>query len=163
MAFELTKERRELLKELLIKHGFLIRSIISDLEYQENFKTSKYRIDETTGIKRAVPLSYSGLLWIIEQDEELKKFKEENVDFIYNRLQDSVFGIAEGIQFRTSIPPGTRLEALKFMMRTLKPDNFRGQQDILINNTMPTMFVCDMNASTLEQETVSEFLEHEKN
>lgn len=156
---ELSNVKRELLKKLMVKHGFLIRSICADSEFKENFKSEYELIDDTTGIKSYRPISYSSLLYMINSDKELSEFKEKNTDLIYQRLMDNAFAFSEGIAVKSHIPPAIRLEAIKFMMRVLKPEQFRNNE-INIHNSMPTTFIC--NDENTEQ-TVAEFLTNGNN
>lgn len=156
--YVISNEQRELLKDLMVKYGFLIRHIVSDAEFINAFPGDKFIIDYKTQIKKSAPISYPQLLWIIEKDAELKKFKDDHLELIYSRLQDSAYGMAEGIQFKSHVSANTRLEAIKFMMKLIRPEQFK--DNINIHNTMPTMFVCgEENA----EQTVAEFLENEKN
>lgn len=157
--FKLTKEKRDILKDLLVKYGFLIRYLIKDPEFVQNFPSKHSTQDKITGIKSNLPISYPTLLWLIENDEDLRKFRDDNLELIYHRLFDSAYGLAEGIQYKSHVSANVRLEAIKYVMKIIKPELFKNDS-INIQNNIPsqTMFFCE----DVQEQTVSEFL-NEKN
>lgn len=155
-CFDLTlnDDQRQLIKDLLIKYGFLIRPIAGDAAFKEEFC---YGIkDPDTGIMTRKPMQYGVLLYKIYKDPELKEFYLTNKDILCGRLIDNAVNISEGVMPKSPIPASVRLEAIKFSLRILNPKLFEEKKD-----AFQVMFENSKN----EQPTVRDWLDakREKN
>lgn len=152
-CFDLTfnDEQRQLIKDLLIEYGFLIRPIVTDKKFQKEFC---YGIkDPETGIIERKPIKYGVLIYKIYKDPELKEFYLTNKDILCARLIDNVVSISEGIMPKSPVPPSARLEAIKFSLHILNPQLFKEKE---------IEFTALFENSRNDKETVKNWLESKR-
>ena len=151
-SMKFNKEQREFLKKKLIKHGFLVASIFNDPEEIDEYnKIMVYNDGE--------PISSYAVLHSIKDDEELSKFRAENIDVKAEILMERGELLARGVRpLNANIPEKTQLEAIKFMLRILKPDLFKDMDKITINNNTPGVVI---NTGGDAGETVMDYLKHQ--
>ena len=150
-VLSLNPEQRVLFKNLLIKYGFLIRPILSDPEFRNEFCYKS--VDKDTGIVSTKVIKYGSVLFMIYHDPDLQYFYKNNKDMLCTRLMDNALSISEGIVAPSPVPASLRLEAIKFMLKILDPTMFKEKT---IN------FNACFNNSKNERQTVKEWLESER-